>query len=338
MEQIILAAPGKIELRDVPVPEPGEGEVLVRVSSALTCGTDMKAYIRGHSLIPMPGPFGHEYSGVIAKAGKGVGVFKEGDSIMGVHSAPCQTCQYCKKGLENLCEKIMGQKVLGAFAEYILLPAPIVSQNLFHKPQNISFDEAALLEPFSCVIHPYSRLRLNEIDTAVVIGAGPIGLMHLAYMKTKGIKVIVSDYFDDRLAIAEKMGADRTVIPHNIAETIAEETDNTGADLIVECTGQIKAWENSLNFVRRGGTIVFFGGCPAGTLASHDTYRIHYDELTLLGSFHYTPQDVKDAYHILAYKLVDLSLLVTGKFLLKEIEKAFSLLKEGKGIKYALKP
>jgi L-iditol 2-dehydrogenase len=338
MKQVILIEPGKIDIQDIPVPEPSEGEVVVKVDTALTCGTDLKAYIRGHNLIPMPGPFGHEYSGTIARTGKGVEGFKDGDEVMGVHSAPCLECRFCKKGLHHLCESIMEKKALGSFSEYLLLPAHVVKQNLFQKPKILSFEEAALLEPFSCVVHPYSKLTLGEIETALVIGAGPIGLMHLAYLKTKGIKVIISDYFDDRLSLAAKMGADSVTVPHDVKDAVKDTTDSFGVDLVVECTGQQVVWEKAVHYVRRGGTIVLFGGCPAGTSVTYDTHRLHYDELTLMGSFHYTPQDVKTAYLVLLDKSMDLSLLISGNFPLKDIEKAFTQLKEGKGIKYALKP
>jgi L-iditol 2-dehydrogenase len=338
MQQVILIEPGKIEIRDVPVPEPSEGEIVVRVNIALTCGTDLKAYVRGHKLIPMPGPFGHEYSGTVAKTGKGITDFKEGDNIMGVHSAPCMECGYCKKGLQNLCEVIMKKKVLGAFSEYILLPVHIVRQNLFHKPQDISFEEAALLEPFSCVVHPYSTLKLDKTETALVIGAGPIGLMHLAYLKIKGVKVIVSDYYDNRLILATNMGADRITVPNDTANVVKEVTDDIGVDLVMECTGQQSVWEKSVNYVRRGGAVVLFGGCPAGTQVTFDAHKLHYNELSLQGSFHYKPQDVLTSYQALKEKKFSLSKLISGEFPLKDLEKAFTLLKEGKGIKYALKP
>ena len=338
MQQVILIEPGKIELKDVPVPEPSEGEVVVKVNTALTCGTDLKAYVRGHKLIPMPGPFGHEYSGTIAKAGKAVSNFKEGDRVMGVHSAPCMECRYCRKGLHNLCEVIMQKKALGAFAEYLLLPAHVVQLNLFHKPDSLSFKEAALLEPFSCIVHPYGKLRFDEMESALVIGAGPIGLMHLAYLEMKGIKVVVSDFFDNRLSSASEMGAYRTTVPHDVEEVIKETTGNFGVDLVIECTGQQGVWEKAVNYVRRGGTIVLFGGCPEGTNVTYNTHRLHYDELTLTGSFHFTPQDVKTAYQALTEKTVDLSSLISGEFPLEDIKKAFTLLREGKGIKYALKP
>lgn len=338
MQQVILIEPGTIELRDVPIPEPSGGEVVLKIDTALTCGTDLKAYIRGHNLIPMPGPFGHEYSGTIARAGSDVRDLKEGDQVMGVHSAPCLECRFCKKGIYNLCESMMEKKALGAFAEYLLLPAHVVKQNLFRKPGILSFEEAALLEPFSCVMHPYGKLKLGEIETALVIGAGPIGLMHLAYLKTKGIQVILSDYFDDRLSLGERMGADSISVPHDVEDVVKDTTGNFGVDLVIECTGQHGVWEKAVHYVRRGGTIVLFGGCPAGSNVTYDTHRLHYDELTLTGSFHYTPGDVKTAYLVMLDRSMDLSLLISGNLRLEEIEKALIKLKEGKGIKYALKP
>jgi L-iditol 2-dehydrogenase len=347
MKQIILAEPGKLELRDAPVPEPDQGEVVVRVSSALTCGTDLKAYVRGHNLIPMPGPFGHEYSGSIAGIGKGVEGFKEGDHVMGVHSAPCLECRYCKKGMYNLCDCIMSKKALGAFAEYLLLPATVVKHNLFHKPACLGFNEAALLEPLSCVVHPYRKFmntpsvkkeRIKDIETVLVIGAGPIGLIHLAYLKMHGIKVIACDISKERLATARKMGADRNAFPDEVVSALNEVTGNLGADLVIECTGQKGVWEKSVHYPRRGGTVVLFGGCPAGDVVTYDTHRLHYDEITLMGSFHYSPDDVKTAYDALTENKIDLSPLISGEFPLNDIDKAFSLLKESKGIKYVIRP
>lgn len=338
MLQAILIEPGKIELREVPIPEPSAGEVLVKINTALTCGTDLKAYIRGHYLIPMPGPFGHEYSGTVARTGKGVNDFKEGDNVMGVHSAPCMECRFCRKGIYNLCEVIMDRKALGAFSEYLLLSHHVVKQNLFHKPDSISFEGAALLEPFSCVIHPYNRIRLDDVEIAFVIGAGPIGLMHLAYLKSKGIRVMVSDLSSERLSTASQMGAERVMLSNDSEKMVKETTKGLGADLVVECTGSLNIWEKALNYVRKGGTVVLFGGCPSGSMVCYDTHRLHYDELTLLGSFHYTPQDVKTAYETLINGDIDLSLLISGEFPLMEIEYAMRLLKDGKGIKYALKP
>ena len=140
MRACILERPGEIVLRELVVPDVSGGEMLVRVRAALTCGTDLKAFRRGHPVIPMPGVFGHEFSGIVEKTGRGVTGFSEGDEIMSVHSAPCLSCIYCKKKAYNLCEKIMDTKVLGAFAEYLVLPEHIVSQNVFHHIRKDRFE------------------------------------------------------------------------------------------------------------------------------------------------------------------------------------------------------
>jgi L-iditol 2-dehydrogenase len=238
-----LIKPGTIELRETPIPKPSIGEVLVKVKSALTCGTDLKAFLRGHPMIPMPGVFGHEFSGVIAEVGKGVKDFKAGDEIMAVHSAPCLKCKYCKKKLHNLCENIMDTKVLGAFAEYILLPSHIVKQNLFHKPANLSFEEAALLEPLSCVVHGMHGLNIKKGDRVLIIGTGPIGLLHLSLAKLKGAKVIITGLEHERLKLAKGLGADITVLPSGLLSAIDDVTDGLGMDFVFECTGQIEGEE-----------------------------------------------------------------------------------------------
>ena len=123
-----------------------------------------------------------------------------------------------------------------------------------------------------------------------------------------------------------------------LEQVIADATDGLGVDLVIECTGKKNVWENTVHYVRRGGTVILFGGCPAGTTVNYDSHRLHYDELTVSGSFHYTPKDVQTAYQKLAEESLDLSGLISGEFPLEDIRKAFALLKEGKGTKYALKP
>jgi L-iditol 2-dehydrogenase len=388
-----LIKPGVIELREIQTPIPQKWELLIKIKSALTCGTDLKAFRHGHSLIPMPGIFGHEFSGMIAGVGKGVKKFKEGDEIMAVHSAPCLTCRYCKKKLYNLCENIMSTKVLGAFAEYILLPSHIVRQNVFHKPKNLSFEEAAFLEPLSCVVHSMESLDIKKGEHALIIGAGPIGLLHLLLLKERGARVTGIDKHDKKLKMAKKLGADfifkpETVpspspspLPSREGEDIVRlsspsmrtedafkeipsplmgmgdafkkiqippypplvkggwgDLSNIGFDYVFECTGRPEVWEEAVNYLRRGGTVILFGGCKSGTTVTYDTGRIHYDEITLKGVFHYTPADVKKAYKLLCEKRLDVSRLISGRYPLKNIQKAFDKLIKGEGIKYAIIP
>jgi L-iditol 2-dehydrogenase len=338
----ILVEPGKIELSEVEMQKPSYGEILVKIEVALTCGTDLKAFLRGHDLIPMPGVFGHEFSGVVAEVGKGVRRFKEGDAVMAVHTAPCLRCFFCGKSLYNLCEKIMHTKVLGAFAEYILLPSHVVAQNVFHKPKNLPFEEAAFLEPLSCVVHSVDPLRIKKGDSVLILGAGPIGLFHLLLLKIKGAKVAVADIKEERLKNAKKLGA----IPYPLVgggkgegyTSVNEFTDCRGFDYVFECTGKLDVWEASVNYARRGGTVILFGGCKSGTTVTYEAGRLHYDEITLKGAFHYTPSDVKKAYKLLREGKLGVSKLISGRYSLRHTQEAFEKLSGGAGIKYAIIP
>lgn len=337
MRACFLTAPGQIEIREVPVPAPSDGELLLQVKAALTCGTDLKAFHRGHPMIPMPGLFGHEFSGVVAAAGRGIRRFREGDEVMAVHSAPCGACAFCSRKLFNLCDNIMRTKVLGAYAEFILLPRHIVRQNVHPKPSHLGFEEAAMLEPLACVVHGMKGLAVSAGTKVVIIGTGPIGLLHLILAKSGGAAVVIAGRENERLRIARKLGADRAVMPGNLARAVGDATEGIGADLVFECTGQVGVWEESVDYLRRGGAVVLFGGCREGTRAGYDTYRLHYDELTLRGVFHFTPADVRAAYRLLDGGL-DVSPLISGRLPLSKLSVALERLSRGEGVKYAIIP
>ncbi len=332
MQALILHEPGCMTLQSVAVPEPGPGEVLIKVVAATTCGTDLKAYLRGHPQIPMPGVFGHEYSGVVYAVGEGA-PFQVGDEVMGVHSAPCQECGWCLRGQENLCETIMRTKVLGAYAEYLLIPAHIVRLNLFKKPASLSFSRASLLEPLACVAHGISMLRTRVTDRVVVLGPGAIGLMFVAALRALGIHdVTLVGRNRSRLDVGEQMGA-RAIHWEDVSRTLGE-----GYDTVIECTGRVEIWERSLEFVRRGGQVMLFGGCPAGTAARFDTQRVHYDQISLLSPFHFGTEAVKQSKQWLENLTIPFDLLISGDRELSESLQVFEDLKRGVGIKYALRP
>lgn len=333
MKVAYLIKPGKIEILEKPIPEPKEGEVLIRVVAALTCGTDLKAYLRGHPLIPIPGPFGHEFSGVIEKVGEQVQGFKEADEVMLVHTAPCGECGYCKRGFFNLCEILTKDMMLGAFAEYIVAKKRVVEQNMFHKPEGISFEEAAFLEPLSCVVHGLKVLEPQKNDKILIIGTGPVGLLFLQVLKTEGFEVAVLGRNKNKLKIAENLGADAI---YTTDENPIDFTSGFGFDRVIECTGQKEVWLKSINYLRKGGTVLLFGGLKAGTEVCYDAQRLHYDEITLKGAFHYTPDDVKEAVNLIKSGKLRLKELISEKFSLSEISKAFEKLSRGEGIKYLI--
>ncbi len=300
--------------------------------AATTCGTDLKAFVRGHPQIPMPGVFGHEYSGVVEKAGEGSS-FKPGDAVMGVHSAPCQACYWCTRGQENLCDSIMATKVLGSYAEFLLVPERIAKLNLFSKPDHLSFEQASLLEPLACVAQGVSMLPVQKDSSVLVIGPGAIGLMFVGALKIKGVEnVVLAGRNETRLAAGASLGAETVKVDQ------IEKFEGRGFDYVVECTGQVSVWESSVDYARRGASVLLFGGPPGGTRASFDTHRLHYDEITLLSPFHFGTQAVRTAREWLIDPRLDLSALLSGDRKLEEGDQVFADLKAGLGIKYVFRP
>lgn len=333
MRALLLEEPGKLSLQSVPIPVPAEGEILLRVHAATTCGTDLKAFLRGHPQIPMPGIFGHEYSGTVVATGENA-PFSVGQEVMGVHSAPCQTCFWCQSRQENLCEDIMKTKVLGAYAEHLLIPRHIAALNVFEKPANVSFERAALLEPLACVAQALLELgSLMPYSRILIIGPGAIGLLFVAALRQSGIHdVTLAGRNKRRLAVGEQMGA-RPLHLSDLGSTLGR-----GYDIVIECTGNVEVWQSSIHYARRGGRVVLFGGCPAGTHAAFDTQRLHYQQITLLSPFHFGTAAVRKAREWLLDPALVVEPLLSGDRDLGDAEQVFADLQAGNGIKYVFRP
>ncbi len=341
MQGHVLVRPGEISFRELPRPLPGPDEVVVQVRAALTCGTDVKAFLRGHPKFPMPTPFGHEFSGDIAAVGSRVRGFREGDAIMAVPTAPCGRCYYCEREQENLCETVMETMVLGAYAEYIKLPGRIVNINLYRKPPALPYPVAALLEPLACVVHGLESVVLRPDDTAVLIGAGAISLLHLLVLRAMRLeRIIVLGRRPQRAQYARQLGADAVITGPVAAcrEQVLDYTHGRGADVVIECTGQVDVWEAAPTLARRGGQVVLFGGCPPGTEMRCDTQRLHYDQLRLISPFHFTPRAVRRAYEMLVGEGFGGQALISGVYPLPSLAQALSDHQRGDGIKFAVVP
>ncbi len=331
----------KIEIKEVEIPEPLEGEVVVKVKSALTCGTDLKMYLRGHPKFKFPMLFGHECSGVVYKVGAGVKNFKEGDEVMFANSASCGECYYCKRGFENLCVNLFDGIFLGAYSEFAKVPAGIVRKNMFIKPKNLSFTQASFLEPVSCVMNGVRNLNIQEGDSVLIIGDGTIGLLFtLVIKKFFDLHLIVAGRHAERLNLALKFGADEIV---NVAEfalgdRLKEITSGVGPNLVIECTGKPDVWERSVDIVAKGGKVILFGGVPAGTKVKFDATKLHYDQITVKGVFHFTSKDVRSAYEFLSDNSDRLVEIITGKFKLTQLPEVFEKLANRNGIKYEIEP
>lgn len=343
MKAIMFYAPKDIRYEEVNAPEPNEGEVLVKVEAALTCGTDVKTYRRGHPVLikKTPSGFGHEFSGTIAKLGENVEGFNVGDRVVAANSAPCGECFFCKKGEENLCENL--ELLNGAYAQYILIPKNIVQKNLIKIPENLPFKLAAFTEPLSNVVHGISRTPINKGDTVGVIGIGPIGLMFCALAKLKGAKVIAMGRNPLKLKLAKEFAHADEVIdlkkyndPTEIILSMTEE--KRGLDVAIECVGLPEIWESMFKIVRRGGCVHLFGGCASGTSVNIDTKRLHYDEVNIISVFHHTPKYFREALNLIATKQIDVEKLITKTLPLKYTKRALEMQQNGEAIKVLIEP
>jgi L-iditol 2-dehydrogenase len=348
MRVAYLVAPGQIELRDAAVPAAEPGGIVVRIRVALTDGTDLKAFRRGHPQMPMPTRFGHEFSGDIAAVGEGVTAYAPGDPIMCVHSAPCGACYWCTSDREALCEHVMRTKILGAYAEYFAVPQHIVARNAFPKPADVTYEAAAFLEPLACVVHSLGELgpwlEPKRGARIVVIGDGGFGILHALVARARyDATAILIGKRDERMASAKALGVDhvldvRDATPEQLREQVHELTGGRGADAVIECTGTKAAWEAAPAFACRGAAVSLFGGLPAGTSVAFDAARLHYDGIHLTSPFHFTSGAVRIAHDMIVGHEIDVLPLVSDRYPLDELPEAFAALDQGRGIKLAIVP
>jgi len=342
MKAAMLYGVKDLRIQDVPIPKVGASEVLVRIKAATTCGTDLKIFQRGYveKIIQLPSVFGHEWAGDVDQVGEGLEWPKKDMRVRAGNSAPCLHCTMCQKGKYNLCEDMIW--LWGAYAEYIKVPARMVLVNMQEIPSHVSYEEAAITEPLACVLHGIEEARVRLGDTVVIIGAGPIGLLHLLTAKKIGVeKAIVIDVVEERLNLAEKLGADETINSEktDVSETVHRLTNNLGADVVIEAIGLPATWELALKLVRKGGTVLEFGGCPPRTEIKVNAEMLHYGEITVLGAFHTTPLHFRKALNLIASRTIDVKPLITKRMPLEEIRDAFKILTTSKNeIKIALSP
>lgn len=337
-------APFDVRMEYQPIPQPGLGEVLLKVVATTTCGTDVKTYLRGHPLLmhKIPSRFGHEVAGIVAAIGPGVTQCTEGDAIVIANSAPCLRCFYCKRGNFSICEDLL--LLNGAYAEYILVPERIVRMNLYHLLPGISFIAAALTEPLACALHGVDACEIARDDTVVILGSGSLGLLLTATAKLNGAHTIISGHNSNRLALASRFGADEVIDSDQSTldeqrEAILDKTEaRRGADVVIEAVGVPETWELATSLVRPGGLVNFFGGCPSGSRVSFETRPIHYSELTFKGVFHHTPAYFAEALELVQGRLFDIEALITARLPLASTIDALELLAKKQGVKYALIP
>jgi len=291
-------APGDLRIEDVPDPVAGKGDVLVQIEVALTDGTDLKTFRRGHPLLlsESPSPFGHEFCGFDVATGK---------RVVAANSAPCGTCEQCARGRAELCNSLL-PLLNGAYAELLVVPERIARVNLHPVPRTVPSEVAALVEPLACALHAAAGVEPRQ--TVAVLGPGPMGMLLCACLKDAGADVLIAGGTRDRRELAQEFGA----TPGDARE----------ADVVIEATGKPEGWRDAVSAVRRGGTVVLFSGIQGGI--ELDAERVHYDELTLCGVFHHTPQTVRAALAFLASGAYPWRALFTHEVSLEQLPAFFA--------------
>lgn len=328
----------RLETRDFPVPT--AGEVTIEVIAATTCGTDLKVWRRGgHAkMLKPPTLFGHECAGKIVAIGAGVTAWQIGDRVVANNSAPCMNCFFCQRHEYSLCPNITWNN--GTFAQYLKIPAPIVTHNLLRLPEGLDPALAAMTEPLACVLHGIARSNVQPDSRVVIIGDGAIGLMFVAVLASQCQAVWLFGGSDRRVEIGKQLGAAAVWNhhQHDIPSTVKDLTDGWGADIVIEATGVPSVWETAIACGRPGATINLFGGCPKDTTINVDTARIHYSELMLKGVFHNTPDYVRAALALIASNQIPFELLISDRRPLTDLAQTFEDMRNRTVIKVAIEP
>lgn len=329
MKAFVQTAIGRYEERDLPTPRAGAGEVVLRVRAALTCGTDLKLLERGHAAIALPVTMGHEACGEIVEIGEGVEGFEVGERVAPGVSGPCGACAVCSAGHSNLCPDGHSDRTWGAFAERLRVPAAVVRANLHRVPEGLSDEAAAFIDPLAAVFHGWNRLGAPAPRTLLIYGAGALGLLWAATARPRGVRAIVFGRRAPRLEAAERIGAEVFDVDRDLPSGV-------DADAAVDCTGDPRVWERLPSLVRPGGRTLLFGGCAPGVSVTYDAARLHYSEISLIGSFHSTPEEARAAMTALASRDVDPLPLVTASGALSDLPRFLEAQRQGEGIRYAL--
>jgi L-iditol 2-dehydrogenase len=340
MRAVVFHGPGDLRDEVLPVPEPARGEIVLRVDAALTCGTDVKVRRRGHPvMIPyVPTVFGHEFAGTVTSIGAGVTGVREGDRVAAANSAPCGECRMCLAQRPNLCEDLLF--VNGAYGEFIALPPRLVQKNVV-RLHNAPAARAAFAEPLACAMLGIERARVEPGHTVAVFGHGPLGCLLGLVAAARKCRVILVGKAGWRLDRVRALGIGECVDATGVADVVAELralTDGRGPDVTIDATGRPEAWERAIAAVSRGGSVVFFGGCAPGTSVQVDTRRAHYEELTLVGAFHHTPELIRQAVEALESGAVTPDGLVTHRMRLDGVHAALDLMQKGDALKVLIEP
>lgn len=347
MKAVIYHGKGRISLENIPVPEINDNEILIKVYSALICGTDLKIINNGHFKIREGESkiLGHEVGGEVVKIGKNVTGFKIGDNVSMAPNVGCGKCRECISGNTQLCKdyEAIGITFNGAFAEYMKVPQQFIEQgNIYVFPQNISYEEGSLAEILASVLSGAEACRIGYSDIVLIVGAGPIGIVHTMLVKISGAqRVIVSEIKEDRRKQALKFKADVVINPDDsdYRKRLLEETYGRGPDVIIIASPSPKAQEESVEIAARGGRINFFGGLTKDKdLISIKSNFIHYNYITVTGTTGSNVLQYRKAMELIISKRIPITKIISKRYKLEEYKAAFEAASSGKNLKILFTP
>jgi L-iditol 2-dehydrogenase len=345
-------APGDIRIEEIPEPTPGPAEVKIRVRNCSTCGTDVKIFRSGHQNIDPPRVMGHEIAGEIVEIGSDVGPpsdgtpWKVGDHVQVIAAIPDGTCPDCLRGWQTICpnQTSIGYQYDGGFAEYLIVPEAVLRVDGLNRiPDGVGFDEASVAEPFACAINAQELARVGPGDDVVVLGAGPIGCIHVRLARANGAaRVFLVELSRQRLDMsAAVVSPDAAICGSEVdaVATVLELTGGRGVDVAITAAASGKAQEDALRMVARRGRISFFGGLPKDhPTITLDSNLVHYRELTIVGANGSSPSHNEQALGLIASGKVPVKDLITHRLPLDGVLDAIGIVSRGEGIKVTIEP
>lgn len=337
MKAAVYHGPKKMTIEDVERPSADPSQIVVKVRATGICGTDVKTYLRGHRFFEPPCILGHEFSGTVAEVGSDIRGFAVGDPVAVGPYVPCGFCLHCQRGLFELCSRKTGV-LSGAFTEYVTVPQAVLERGVIKLPPGMSFTEGALAEPLACALNGVEDCRLQLGDVVLIIGAGPMGLLCAQAAAAAGAgRIIVSERDPKRLQWLRKLDV-IAVDSRNedLKDVVSRYTDGMMAAAVLVCVGTAAAVEEAMSYAADGGVVNVFGGLPKDEKLSVDPGQIHYQQISLVGSFGFTPQQFRQAVNLMASGRVDSRAVISHELPFEKVLDAMDMAAAQDGIKIML--